>query len=110
MSEGIEGWVQQNTDDRVQGTRSMTRKEIHSRVETFIRENFVFEEKRQIGDEESFLDTGLMDSTGILELISFLEETFAIRFADSELVADNFDTLGRVTRFIAGKLGEVARG
>lgn len=83
----------------------MTREELSAAVLEFIRKNFVFEEKTQIGENQSLLGTGIVDSTGILELIAFLETTFKIKFADSELVADNFDSLSKIISFMTRKLG-----
>ena len=83
----------------------MSREELSAAVLEFIRRNFVFDEKTQIGENQSLLGTGIVDSTGILELIAFLETTCKIKFADSELVADNFDSLSKIISFMAKKLG-----
>ena len=83
----------------------MTQQEIHHAVLHFLRHKVLYDDKKAIPDEESFLSSGILDSTGILELIGFLEEKFNLKFADDELVADNFDSLGRVTSFVATKLG-----
>ena len=83
----------------------MTQQEIHDAVLQFLRHKVLYDDKKVIADEESFLSSGILDSTGILELIGFLEEKFNLKFADDELVADNFDSLSRVTSFVATKLG-----
>ena len=83
----------------------MTQQEIHDAVLQFLRHKVLYDEKKVIPEEESFLGSGILDSTGILELIGFLEENFDLKFLDEELVADNFDSLSRVTRFVATKLG-----
>jgi acyl carrier protein len=82
----------------------MTQEEIRTRVHQFIRKNFLFDEKATLTDDQSLLGSGVVDSTGILELISFLEDTCKIKFEDSELVADNFDTVNRISSFVAHKL------
>jgi acyl carrier protein len=82
----------------------MTQEEVRIRVHQFIRKNFLFDEKTPLGDDQSLLGSGVVDSTGILELISFLEETCRVKFEDSELVADNFDTIARISGFIMAKL------
>ena len=82
----------------------MTQEEIRTKVHQFIRKNFLFDEKAQLGDDQSLLGSGVVDSTGILELISFLEETCSVKFEDSELVADNFDTINKIAAFITTKL------
>ena len=72
-------------------------------VRDFVVANFLFGDAAGLRDDASFLDTGIVDSTGILELISFLEETCHVKFDDSELVADNLDTVIRIAAFVAGK-------
>ena len=75
------------------------------RVREFVIENFLFGgEEEGLSDEDSFLDRGIIDSTGVLELVTFLEETFRIQIDDEELVPDNLDSIGRVARFVAGKV------
>jgi acyl carrier protein len=83
----------------------MTHEELRATVLDFIRKNFIFDEKTQLGDKQSLLATGIVDSTGILELIAFLEVTFKVKFADNELVADNFDSLSKIIAFMTKKLG-----
>jgi acyl carrier protein len=82
----------------------MTHEELRTQVRQFIQKNFIFDDKTQLGDDQSLLATGIVDSTGILELIAFLEDTCKVKFADSELVADNFDSVTRITAFITTKL------
>jgi len=82
----------------------MDPEDLRTKVRQFIRKNFIFDDKKQLSDDQSLLGSGVVDSTGILELISFLEETCQIRFEDSELVADNFDSVGKITSFITQKL------
>jgi len=81
----------------------MTHEELRTAVHQFIHKNFIFDDKTRLGDDQSLLGTGIVDSTGILELITFLEETCQIKFADSELVADNFDSVSKITAFITKK-------
>ncbi len=70
----------------------------------YIRKNFLFDDKRVRGDDESLLGSGVVDSTGILELISFLEETYHVKFSDKELVGDNFDSVNRIVNFMTPKI------
>jgi len=53
-----------------------------------------------LGDEDSFLDHGILDSTGVLELVTFLEETFDIIIEDEELVPENLDSVTNLVAFI----------
>jgi len=82
----------------------MTQEEVRTSVHQFIRKNFLFDDKTPLEDDQSLLGSGVVDSTGILELISFLEETCRVKFEDSELVAENFDTINRISGFIEAKI------
>jgi len=57
-----------------------------------------------IEDNDSFMQMGLIDSTGILELLEFVEDTFEIRVEDEEVIPDNLDSLERLTFFVASKM------
>jgi acyl carrier protein len=70
------------------------------RIRTFIRETFFVD---QVNDRESFLETGLIDSTGMIELVAFVQQTFGIRVEDSELIPENLDSLSRLVEFIERK-------
>ena len=82
----------------------MANEDMRATITQFIRKNFVFDDKLQFDDDQSLLRTGIVDSTGILELIAFLEVTFKVKFADHELVADNFDSVSKIISFMARKL------
>ena len=70
----------------------------------FIVENFLFGEGNGLADDTSFLESGIIDSTGILELITFLEETYGIKIEDDELVPENLDSISNVSRFLRQKV------
>ena len=81
-------------------------KGVEVKVTAFIVENFLFgaaEDAPSPGD--SFMDTGLIDSTGILEVVTFLEETYGLEVDDDELTPENFDSVSNIGRFVAGKAG-----
>jgi acyl carrier protein len=78
---------------------------IEAKIRAYIAENFLFGEASSLGVDESFLDKGIIDSTGILEIIMFLEEQFGITVADSEMLPENLDSIGNIVRFIAKKGG-----
>ena len=79
---------------------------ITTQVKTFIVDNFLFGQGGdKITDDASLMDNGIVDSTGVLELVAFLEETWSIAVEDEELVPENLDTLGNITRFIQKKSG-----
>lgn len=69
----------------------------------FIKENFLFGEEIEIDDKSSFLDSGILDSTGVLELVNFLEETYEISIEDDELIPENLDSLENIANFLQQK-------
>ncbi|MFB3916890.1 MAG: acyl carrier protein [Terriglobales bacterium] len=69
----------------------------------FITENFLYGQKVQFSDDDSFIEHGLIDSTGILELVSFIEQEYGITVGEDDLVPDNLDSINRLTTFIARK-------
>ena len=78
--------------------------QIKEQVREFIVENFLYGNRNSnLKDNESFLDSGIVDSTGILELVGFVEESFQIDILDEELVPDNLDSIEKVTFFVKGK-------
>ena len=75
-----------------------------SLIRTFIVENFLFGDDDGLNDSTSFLEEGVIDSTGILELVSFVEETFEIIIEDEELIPENLDSIDNVNRYIRKKV------
>lgn len=76
---------------------------IESKIRAYIAENFLFGDAGELGVNDSFLDKGIIDSTGILEIVMFLEENFGIKVADSEMLPENLDSIANITRFIEKK-------
>ncbi len=79
-----------------------------SKIRDFVVKTFLFGDGALLRDDTSFLQEGIIDSTGILELIMFLEETYGIEIKDSEIVPDNMDSLQNLARFVQRKTGAVA--
>jgi acyl carrier protein len=77
---------------------------VKTALRDFIADNFLLgKDPRNIDDRESFLDSGMVDSTGILEFVGFLEEKWSISVADEELLPENFDSLANLTTFVLRK-------
>lgn len=77
-------------------------------IRAFIAKNFfVGQDGAALGADQSFLDSGIVDSTGMLELVTFIEEEYGVKVADDELVPENLDSLNRISAFVARKRGEV---
>lgn len=80
--------------------------DLASEIRNFIVENFLFgDSTAQLGEDESLLQKGLIDSTGILEVVSFIEEKFGITVQDDELVPDNLDSIGAIANYVMRKQG-----
>jgi acyl carrier protein len=80
--------------------------EIESKLRDFILENYLFtDDQSALNNDDSFLEKGIIDSTGVLELVFFLEEEFSIQVDDDEVVPENLDSVVNVIRFVGNKLG-----
>jgi len=77
---------------------------IENEIRKFIEENFILEGDDHLGDEDSLLEKGIIDSTGVLELVAFLEETYHFKIKDEELVPENLDSIKNISQFIQNKL------
>ena len=70
----------------------------------FIAKNFLFSDEFPLSDTTSFLDSGIIDSMRVLELILFLEERYQIKLADEEIVPENLDSIESLKTFVESKL------
>jgi acyl carrier protein len=82
--------------------------DVSETIRQFIIENFLFEDTDTLDEDTSFLETGIMDSTGVLEMVSFIEDSFSIAMSDEDLVPENLDSIGGVRRYIEKKHSERA--
>jgi acyl carrier protein len=74
-----------------------------ARVRQFIQQNFYIDDPALLGDDVSLVNEGIVDSTGMLEVLSFLEEQFSIKVEDAETVPANLETIGRIAAFVSRK-------
>lgn len=77
--------------------------EIRKKIRAFVIDNFLYGDGAGLENNSSFLDEGIIDSTGILELVAFLEENFGITVEDEELIPENLDSIDNVAAFLAVK-------
>lgn len=78
--------------------------DIRSKVRAFVEDNFLFRDDRAaVADDESLLEAGLVDSTGVLELVAFIEAEFGFPVADADIVPENLDSIARIAGYVAGK-------
>lgn len=74
---------------------------VQARVRRYILENLLFsDDESELPDAESLLDRGIIDSTGVLELVMFLEEAFGLQIKASEMLPANFDTVDNIVAFV----------
>jgi acyl carrier protein len=69
-------------------------------IRKFIHENFILDEEAHLKDEDSLLEKGVIDSTGVLELVAFIEEKYGITVEDEELTPENLDSIRNIAGFI----------
>lgn len=77
--------------------------EISNQIREFVVNNFLMGGADTFTNNDSFLDKGIIDSTGVLEVIGYLEETFNIKVEDSEMLPENLDSVENIERFILSK-------
>lgn len=81
----------------------MDRSEISAKVRAFVVSNFYVAVATALSDEASLLDQGVIDSTGVLEVVGFLEQEFGVQVADDEMVPDNLDSISRISAYVERK-------
>jgi acyl carrier protein len=82
---------------------------IQDQIRQFIVENFLFgDASRPLDATTSLIESEFVDSTGILELVAFIEEQFAFKVGDDEIVPDNLDSIARIAAYVASKQGAVS--
>ena len=83
---------------------------IETEVRQYITDKLLFEQSDVVvGGDTSFLESGIIDSTGVLELVQFLEEKFKIKVEDEDLIPANLDSVNALTRFVGNKYEASAR-
>lgn len=73
-------------------------------LRTFILENYLFtDDQSQLNNDDSFLKTGILDSMGILELVSYLDEELSVKVEPDEMVPENLDSINNLLAYIKRK-------
>jgi acyl carrier protein len=79
---------------------------MHDRIRGFILENYLFtSDVGQLGLDDSLLGRGIVDSTGMLEIILFIEEQLGVKVEDAEMIPENLDSVNRIAAYVASKRG-----
>lgn len=76
---------------------------VKQKIREFIFSNFVKDSELELKDDTSLLEAGIIDSTGVIELVAFIEETFGIRVEDEEIIPDYFDSVNKLINYIESK-------
>jgi acyl carrier protein len=74
----------------------------------FIVDNFLFGDAAKIANDTPLFEKGIIDSTGVLELVAFIEDNFKVRVTDEELVQENFSSLNAIEKFLQSKNNQAA--
>ena len=81
---------------------------LEQKIHQFIADNFLFREDRaSVAEDESLLEAGLIDSTGVLELVAFLETEFKIQMADADIVPENLDSVRSIAGYVRRKTADL---
>ena len=81
--------------------------DIKKELRDYIVENFLFgDTETEFSDADSFMEKGIIDSTGILEVITYIEENFDVKVEDEELIPENLDSIDNIAKFIERKVKE----
>ena len=82
--------------------------EIKNSIKQHISENILFCEEFAVDDDASFLDNGIIDSLGFMELVAFVEKEYTIKVAPQDLVPENFDSVNKLSKYITSRRGTAA--
>jgi acyl carrier protein len=82
----------------------MEKSEYYNAVDDFIVEHFMFGNKHDLEGDSSLLENGIIDSTGVLEVIGFLEEKFHVKIQDNEIIPENLDSISNICHFLDSKV------
>ncbi len=81
----------------------MNSNHISAEIASYIQSSILFDEMQSIDTNQSLIASGILDSTGILELVSHLEEHYALEFLNEELIGENFETIARIVAIVQKK-------
>ena len=82
--------------------------DLKGQIRSFIVGNFLFGDDDGLDDQISFLDSGIVDSMGILEIVNFISEEFQVTVADEDLLPENLDSIDNIANYLSNRLQAVA--
>ena len=78
---------------------------LNEELRQFVSDNFLFGKNgAKLADDDSFLDKGIIDSTGVLELVAFLQERYGLQIDDRDLIPENLDSINNLSKFVGSRL------
>ena len=80
--------------------------DVKDQIREFVLENARSKGINEVSDEESLMESGIIDSLGIFRLVAFLEDNFRVRISDDEIIHENFQSISEIERFVSGKLAK----
>jgi len=84
--------------------------QLEKEIREFIMGNFILDGDDNLSNDDSLLEKGIIDSTGVLELVAFIEETYQFKIKDEELVPENLDSIKNILQFIQNRLNASQEG
>ena len=97
-------WIKIKNLVRKNSNEGYAMSETIEKLREYIFDNFLFtEDENALGNDDSFMEKGIIDSTGILEVVTFIEEDFGFKVNDEELIPENLDSINNLTAFIQRK-------
>lgn len=78
--------------------------DLKTRIRAFVIDHFLFGETNGLKDDTLFIEEGIIDSTGVMELVMFLEKEFAIHVADDELIPENLNSIANISEYLSRKM------
>jgi acyl carrier protein len=96
LSDAESGWMKVTRERTVMNVRPV--------IESYIIDNIIFGDCEHLQENVSFQESGVLDSMGFLDIITFVEERFGIEIADGEVIPENFDTLRKMSEFVTRKM------
>ncbi|HOU37049.1 MAG TPA: acyl carrier protein [Candidatus Omnitrophota bacterium] len=82
---------------------AMNEADIRKKLREFIKNNFLLGNDANLTDDDSFMGKGIVDSTGILEVVSFVEDNFGFKLPDEDLMPENLDSINNLVKYVTAR-------